>query len=792
MFKNNIIMNLVLFFSMLNCYAQNTFTIEGSVIDDRGIPISDVNISILGTDRGTISDFNGNFTLDLKAGKTTIQFKAMGYRTLERVIVPEDYRHRSITVKMMEDAFGLDQVVITGTRDRVATKTAPVVVNSIKPKLFDAVNSSTMSESLNFTPGVRLETNCQNCNTTQVRMNGLGGAYSQLLINGRPIFSALNGVYGLEQIPSNMIERIEVVRGGGSSLYGAGAVGGTINVITKEPVLNTWNIDMNIGLLGGQQPDRKVSFNASIVDDELNSGISVYGMYRNRDGFDYNNDGFTEKAELKDNVLGVDAFLNTGNNGKLTFNFMGINSFRRGGDHLKRPPHETAITEQLDHKTVMGGLSYDFSSANAQTDYSVYTSGQYTYRKDYYGGLGGDGDFWNADPEDRKDALNAYGHAPNTNLVNGLKVKHQFNEKNKLTLGAEHSYEDVDYQVPGYNKVTQQSVRNYAGYAQYEWNPIKRFTTLLGVRADRVNVNGFYKIQNDERSADVDVTALSPRVSLMYDWTQDFRIRWGYARGFRPPRAYDEDFEVGSADEKQSFILISPQLKSEYSDAFTLSFNYDRIFNKMQINFLIEGFYTQIEHPFTRVETGESDSGSLIEEIRNGSDDAYVAGVNFDIGISPSPHYTFQIGGTLQTAAYKGFQELNDPGDSGMPVVGSKNMMRSPDYYGYMNIFTEPVKDFHFDITGTYTGPMDVPHILNDENDFMRIKHTRDFLDVGFKLSYELKISDDFRLIPYAGIHNILDAYQQDFDRGPQRDSDYIYGPASPRTYFFGLKMGRF
>src|SRR5699024_9274586 len=186
MFKNNIIMNLVLFFSMLNCYAQNTFTIEGSVIDDRGIPISDVNISILGTDRGTISDFNGNFTLDLKAGKTTIQFKAMGYRTLERVIVPEDYRHRSITVKMMEDAFGLDQVVITGTRDRVATKTAPVVVNSIKPKLFDAGNSSTMSESLNFTPGVRLETNCQNCNTTQVRMNGVGGAYSQLLLNARP------------------------------------------------------------------------------------------------------------------------------------------------------------------------------------------------------------------------------------------------------------------------------------------------------------------------------------------------------------------------------------------------------------------------------------------------------------------------------------------------------------------------------------------------------------------------------------------------------------------------------
>jgi len=82
--------------------------------------------------------------------------------------------------------------------------------------------------------GVRVENNCQNCNFNQVRINGMEGKYSQILIDGLPIVSALAGVYVLEQIPANMIERLEVVKGGGSPLYGSNAVAGVVNVITKK------------------------------------------------------------------------------------------------------------------------------------------------------------------------------------------------------------------------------------------------------------------------------------------------------------------------------------------------------------------------------------------------------------------------------------------------------------------------------------------------------------------------------------------------------------------------------
>ena len=100
------------------------------------------------------------------------------------------------------------------------------------------MNSTDLAKSLSYQSGLRVENNCQNCGFPQVRINGLEGPYSQILINSRPVVSALSGVYGLEQIPVSMIDRVEVVRGGGSALFGANAVGGTINIITKDPVNN--------------------------------------------------------------------------------------------------------------------------------------------------------------------------------------------------------------------------------------------------------------------------------------------------------------------------------------------------------------------------------------------------------------------------------------------------------------------------------------------------------------------------------------------------------------------------
>ena len=136
---------------------------------------------------------------------------------------------------------------------------------------------------MSFQPGVRVESNCQNCGFQQVRINGLDGPYTQILLDSRPIFSALSGVYGIEQIPASMIERVEVMRGGGSALFGSSAIAGTINIITKEPIRNSGMLSHTItGIGDGDAFDNNTALNASLVTDDQRAGLYIFGQNRHR------------------------------------------------------------------------------------------------------------------------------------------------------------------------------------------------------------------------------------------------------------------------------------------------------------------------------------------------------------------------------------------------------------------------------------------------------------------------------------------------------------------------------
>ncbi len=132
--------------------------------------------------------------------------------------------------------------------------------------------------------------------------------YTQVLINSRPIFSALAGVYGLEHIPTHMIERIEVIKGGASALYGANAIAGTVNVITKTPIQNEFQAGITGALIDGKALDRSIFASADIVDQDMNQGFTLYGLQREREYWDANDDGFSEITALSQQVLGFKHF----------------------------------------------------------------------------------------------------------------------------------------------------------------------------------------------------------------------------------------------------------------------------------------------------------------------------------------------------------------------------------------------------------------------------------------------------------------------------------------------------
>ena len=782
------IIPLLYLFAITTVMAQNELATISGTVTTKTKPIPFADIYVMNSTVGTSTDIDGKFTLNVPSEKTiVIVAKLLGFRSMTKQISIEAGTSMELNFSLVEDVLGLEKVVVSATRNRINKKETPVIVNVLGPKLFKATQSISLADGLNYQPGVRVETNCQNCGFIQVRLNGLEGQYTQILVNSRPVFSALNGVYGLEQIPVNIIDRVEVVRSGGSALFRSNAIAGTINIITKEPVNDSWEISTNFGITDGTALDRNINLNTSLVSEDLRSGITVYGIFRDREAYDANDDGFSEIPKLNNNSLGVKAFLRPNDNSRIGVDFTGIREYRRGGDRIDIAPQFTDISEELDHNTVFTGIDYELFDNVRKNSGTAYVTLQHTDRDSYYGGLGG-----GRSATDSIAANNAFGKTTDIALVAGTKYTHIF-KRDVITIGLEYQLNNTDDAIPGYNRVIDQKVNNLGLYTQYEWKPTNKFTTLLGARLDHVNVDGFYAIQDIVRLSNVSEIVLNPRLTILYNINEELQFRGGYARGFRAPQAFNEDLHISSVSGEQRFVILSDNLESEFSNAFTASFNYIKDLNKTQINLLAEGFYTTLENPFTIVSTGASlPNGSILEESRNGSG-AYVAGANFELSVSPNSDFLFQVGATVQRSIFNEKQVLFETDGS---IPGEKDVIldefvRAPRVYGFLNANWTASEALKFDFTGSYTGRMIAPKVVSDSG-FINLIDTESFLDITTKITYNFDLIENVNIELNGGVQNLLNSYQNNFDSGPLRDSDFIYGPNRPRTFFFGLEFGNF
>ena len=330
-------------YACINPVDDSDANIVGHVTDRHtGEHLSYIKVMLQGTTLGTATDATGHYHLvNLPEGSFTVVVSAMGYKTATRKVYLTKGKTLEMNFEIEEDMIDLEGVVVSANRSETTRRMAPTLVNVMDAKAFEQTNACNLAQGLNFQPGVRVENNCQNCGFQQVRINGLDGPYTQILIDSRPIFSALSGVYGLEQLPANMIERVEVMRGGGSALFGSSAIAGTINIITREPTRSSAQAaHICTGLGDGKTIEGNTTINASLVTDDNKMGIAVFAQNRERGGYDHNGDGFTELPELRNQTLGMRSFIRTGLYSRLTLEYHHLQEHRRGGDQLSRPPHE--------------------------------------------------------------------------------------------------------------------------------------------------------------------------------------------------------------------------------------------------------------------------------------------------------------------------------------------------------------------------------------------------------------------------------------------------------------------
>ncbi len=746
------------------------------------IHIPFATVTIKGTAIGTAADVTGHFKMtNLPVGKQTVVISAIGYKTFEKEVLLEEKSSITILAEMDEDFIGIEQVVVSADRNAKSRRETPTIVNAISSKLFERTQNITLSEGLNFVPGLRMENNCQNCGFTQVRMNGLEGPYSQILINSRPVFSGLAGVYGLELIPANMIERVEVIRGGGSAMYGSNAIAGTINLITKDPVSNSFSAGSSIGSGGvgmDQTPagDINLSFNGSLASEDFKTGMSLFGFVRERDPFDANGDGFSEISSISNTTLGTRLYQRVADRGKLTVDYFNINEFRRGGNKFELPMHETDITESVTHKINSGAAAYDVLFRD-EDKLSVFFSAQGVNRDSYYGA--------NQD-------LSAYGLTKDFTYSSGIqyirKFKHLLFSPASLVSGIEINGGNLKDEKLGYfdteenehygnTLVADQQMTTQAGFLQSEWK-MKKMVLTVGLRFDHYQVS-----DKTQAGSNVEGNVFSPRVSLLYNVASHLQMRAGFASGFRAPQIFDEDLHIETSGSRQVIHENAPDLKQESSNSFNASLDYSNHLGRWQFQFLADGFFTRLINPFANEYGTPDENGTVVYTRVNAEDGATVRGINFEFNASPSARMQLQSGFTIQKSEFEQPQEFDET-----------QFFRSPNTYGYLSLDYSPTMLFNVAFTGNYSGPMLVPYfgpkLENPEEG--QLNKTGSFFDAGIKLSYEVRITDAVKMEINTGIKNIFNSYQNDFDTGIDRDPGYIYGPISPRTIYFGVKFGSF
>ena len=191
----------------------------------------------MGANVSTITDTSGLFTLSsLKEGNYSIIVTSVGYIKEVKKIVLIQNEHIVLNIELKEIESNLNEVVVTGTLKEVRRMESPVPVEVYTPAFFKKNPTPNIFDALQNINGLRPQLNCNVCNTGDIHINGLEGPYTMVLIDGMPIVSSLSTVYGLSGIPNSLVERIEIVKGPASSLYGSEAVGGLINIITKNPI----------------------------------------------------------------------------------------------------------------------------------------------------------------------------------------------------------------------------------------------------------------------------------------------------------------------------------------------------------------------------------------------------------------------------------------------------------------------------------------------------------------------------------------------------------------------------
>jgi outer membrane receptor for ferrienterochelin and colicins len=698
---------------------------------------------------GTSTDSSGHFLLKgITPGEHALTISAAGFETWRRKVVVTADSTVAIKVDLKRNDNALNEVVVTGTMREVSRKESAVPVEVYTPKFFLKNPTPSLFESVNMINGVMPQLNCNICNTGDIHINGMEGPYTLILIDGMPIVSGLATVYGLSGIPNSLVERLEVVKGPASSLYGSEAMGGTINVITKDPQRAP---ALSIDLFGTSWQEYNVDVATGVRFKKANmiAGINYFN-YNNP--LDKNGDGFTD-VTIQNRIS--------------VFNKWSLN----------RPANRVAsLALRYVYEDRWGGqLGWNKQWRGSD---SVYGESIYTGRYEVIG-------MYQLPLKERimmqfsynlHDQDSWYGKTPYM-AQQQVAFGQVYWDKNigtahNLLAGATYRYTYYDDNTPGtaaLDKTNAPAITPLPGiFVQEEWIPSMDHKLLLGYRLDYDKHHGYIH---------------SPRLAWKWAPNSNNALRAAFGTGFRVVNLFTEDHAALTGARE---VVIAEELLPERSYNSTVNYTHQVNISGGFINFDATAFYSY----FTNKIVGDfdTDPNKIIYDNIDGYAISRGASLNTDVQLSTP--LTIRLGITYMDV----YQIENDINGN---AIRSEQLF-APHWTGNFTISTTIAHDLVIDITGKMNGPMRLPIVPND----FRPDYSPVYCIANVQVTK--KIGDKTEL--YCGAKNLLnflpsnpilrpfdpfDKYVADPIGNPNGytfDPSYSYAPMQGIRLFAGLR----
>ena len=673
----------------------------------------------------------------------------------------------------------VEKIEVYGVRRRLsssgALKDNISKTEILTDEFIENTQAASLADAIQNSIGIRVSNECSMCGAKRIMINGMKGEHTNVLIDGIPMHTMISGFYGMDSVAATGIGSIEIARGAGASLTAPEAIGGTVNMVTKDATEDEVQVDLS----AGENGYRKASILATAISDDNNSHLTLVGQYDNRDQFDGDNNGVSENPMLTNSSMTIyfsQDFSMTDNLrirynqsisevfggpviGDTTFSVSdALSSVAYGsteqlfeGNDVRNQyigmPWETSEWVKTDREELSVSWLHELSS-----DFNITTSVAYIdhLQDSFYEGV-----------DYRADDIMFYASIRGNYYINdshlitfGTDFRHEEMRSSSRALMALDNYvaDSFDYDIAGL-------------YIQDTWTPHEDFEVAAAVRIDNMKAD-FVDITKP--GTEISETLISPRVDMRYLHNEQFTSRLSFGQGYRAPLSFFES-DHGILDAGKGYLVEVDQPERSNSATYSLNFDGEKLSSTLSFA------YTQVDHlaNLTHNEDGTPVLGQLDET-------ASVAAI--DIAVN---YQVFDEWSLSAIAEQYDYDETFKESFAIAPIEARITLSSDWDYKGW-DIIASATWVASRDLT-------DYGYHGYNRNDATELKSTDapSYFTVDMKIIKQL--SKELKL--YIGATNLLDYSQADdmdsplmFHEDGTYDVVYIYGPLRGRSAYAGLR----